>query len=107
MNVFHTSAAQAPGSARGKRGNSAPCSRTKATKLDVLHLLASLPGLNAAQVADRLRISSEASGMLLLRLMRAGLLLRGLERDAFVYMLTAKGHARYTFLAHRSEASAE
>ena len=107
MNVFHSSAAQAPGSALGKRGISAPYSRTKATKLDVLRLLASLPGLNAAQVADRLRVSPEASGMLLLRLMRGGLLLRDLEHGVFVYTLTAKGHARYTFLAHRPESSTE
>jgi DNA-binding transcriptional ArsR family regulator len=107
MNVFHSSAAQALGSALGKRGISAPRSRTKATKLDVLRLLASLPGLNAAQVADRLRVSPEASGMLLLRLMRAGLLLRDLEHRVFVYTLTAKGHARYTFLAHRPESPTE
>jgi predicted ArsR family transcriptional regulator len=77
------------------------------TKLDVLSLLASLAGLSAAEVADRLRISPEASGMLLLRLTRAGLLVRELEHGVFVYTLTAKGHARRTYLAHRTDARTE
>jgi DNA-binding transcriptional ArsR family regulator len=107
MNVSHSSAAQSTGSGPGKSGASIACARTKITKLDILRLLASLPGLNAAQVADRLRVSPEASGMLLLRLMRAGLLLRDLEHGVFVYTMTAKGHARYTFLAHRPESPTE
>lgn len=77
------------------------------TKLDVLSLLASLPGLSAGEVADRLRISPEASGMLLLRLTRAGLLVREPEHGVFVYTLTAKGHARRTYLAHRTDARTE
>jgi DNA-binding transcriptional ArsR family regulator len=77
------------------------------TKLDVLSLLASLPGLSAAEVADRLRISPEASGMLLLRLTRAGLLDREPEHGVFVYTLTAKGRARRTYLAHRTDARTE
>jgi Mn-dependent DtxR family transcriptional regulator len=86
MNVFHAS---------------------NVTKLDVLRLLASLPGLGAAQTAERLRISPEASGMLLLRLARAGLLIREPEHGVFVYRLTAKGHARHTYLAHRTDARTE
>jgi DNA-binding IclR family transcriptional regulator len=77
------------------------------TKLDVLSLLASLPGLSAAEVADRLRISPEASGMLLLRLTRAGLLARESEHGVFVYTLTTKGHARRIYLAHRTDARPE
>jgi DNA-binding transcriptional ArsR family regulator len=77
------------------------------TKLDVLSLLASLPGLSAAEAADRLRISPEASGMLLLRLTRAGLLVREPEDGVFVYTLTAKGHARRIYLAHRTDARTE
>ena len=80
---------------------------SKVTKLDVLSLLASLPGLAAADVASRFRISPEASGMLLLRLTRAGLLTREPERGVFVYTLTAKGHARHTYLAHRIGARTE
>ncbi len=86
MNVFHAS---------------------KVTKLDVLSLLASLPGLSAGQAADRLCISPEASGMLLLRLTRAGLLIRESEHGVFVYTLTVKGHARHTYLAHRTDARTE
>jgi DNA-binding transcriptional ArsR family regulator len=77
------------------------------TKLDVLSLLASLPGLCAAEAADRLRISPEASGMLLLRLTRAGLLAREPEDGVFVYTLTAKGHARRIYLARRTDARTE
>jgi hypothetical protein len=80
MNVFHASTA----------------------KLDVLSLLASLPGLSAAEVADRLSTSLEASGMLLLRLTRAGLLGREPEHGVFIYTLTPKGYARRTYLAHRT-----
>lgn len=107
MNASYASTAQPPRSAPGKPDNSASPSRTKATKLDVLRLLVSLPELNAAQVADRLHVSPEASGMLLLRLTRAGLLLRELEEGVFVYMLTAKGHARHTFLARRAATRTE
>ncbi len=77
------------------------------TKLDVLGLLASLPGLSAAEVADRLSISPEASSMLLLRLTRAWLLVREPEHGVFVYTLTPKGHARRTYLAHRTKAHTE
>ena len=106
MNVSHASAAQSTGSGSGN-SNKTVFARIKTTKFDVLRLLTSLPGLNAAQVADRFRVSPEASGMLLLRLMRAGLLFRDFEEGVFVYTLTAKGHARYTFLANRPEASTE
>jgi DNA-binding transcriptional ArsR family regulator len=107
MNVSYTSTAQPTGPGPRKPETSARYFRAKATKLDLLYLLASLPGLNASQVADRLRISPEASGMLLLRLTRAGLLIRDLEQDVFVYTLTSKGHIRHTFLAHRAEARTE
>jgi len=74
-------------------------SRITVTKLDVLNLLAILPELNAAQVAARLRISPEASGMILLRLTQSGLALREAMNGAYVYTLTAKGHARHAYLA--------
>jgi hypothetical protein len=105
MNASRASAAQSTGSGSSNSSKTTVSARITITKFDVLRLLTSLPGLNAAQVADRLRVSPEASGMLLLRLMRAGLLFRDSEHGVFVYTLTAKGHARYTFLARRRRAS--
>ncbi len=77
------------------------------TKLQILDLLALLSDLNAAQVAERLRTSPKASGMILLRLTRGGLVLRQQEDGVFTYRLTSKGRARHEYLARRAKASGE
>jgi DNA-binding transcriptional ArsR family regulator len=77
------------------------------TKLHVLDVLAVLSDLNAAQVAERLRTSPEASGMILLRLTRSGLVLRQREDGVFAYRLTSKGRARREYLARRTKVGGE
>ena len=80
---------------------------TQITKLHVLEVLTVLSDLNAAQIAERLRSSPEASGMILLRLSRGGLVLRHQEDGVFAYRLTAKGRARHKYLTTRAKAGAE
>lgn len=80
---------------------------TQITKLHVLEVLAVLSDLNAAQIAERLRSSPEASGMILLRLTRVGLVLRHQEDGVFAYRLTSKGRARHKYLTTRAEAGGE
>ena len=77
------------------------------TKLQVLDLLVLLSDLNAAQIAERLRTSPEASGMILLRLTRGGLVLRHQEDGVFAYRLTSKGRARHKYLTTRAKAGGE
>jgi DNA-binding transcriptional ArsR family regulator len=77
------------------------------TKLQVLDLLALLSDLNAAQVAERLRTSPEASGMILLRLTRGGLVFRQREDGVFAYRLTSKGRARHEYLTRRTKVGGE
>jgi len=69
------------------------------TKLEVLNRLAAARDLTAGALARQLETTSlEASGMMLLRLMRQGLVVRELDAGIFVYNLTPKGHARRAFL---------
>jgi hypothetical protein len=49
------------------------------TKLDVLNRLATVRDLTAVTLAEELRTSTEASGMMLIRLMRQGLVVRELD----------------------------
>lgn len=80
---------------------------TQITKLHVLDVLAVLSDLNAAQIAERLRTSPEASGMILLRMTRSGLVLRQHDDGVFAYRLTSKGRARHEYLARRAKAGGE
>jgi len=68
------------------------------TKLEVLNRLAAACNLTAGALARQLETSMEASGMMLIRLMRQGLVVRELDAGIFIYNLTPKGHARRTFL---------
>ena len=72
------------------------------TKLDVLTLLASARDLDAGAMSRQLRTSVEASGMMLMRLMRQGLVVRELDDAIFVYQLTAKGDERRAYLTTRT-----
>jgi len=45
--------------------------------------------------------------MILLRLTQAGLVFREQENGVFIYTLTAKGHARRTYLVERTGAGTE
>ena len=71
------------------------------TKLDALNRLATARDLTAGTLAEELRTSMEASGMMLIRLMRQGLVERELDAGLFIYNLTPKGHARRVFLNTR------
>jgi len=68
------------------------------TKLEVLNRLAAACDLTAGALARQLETSMEASGMMLIRLMRQGLVVRELDAGIFIYNLTPKGHARRVFL---------
>jgi len=68
------------------------------TKLDALNRLATARDLTAGALAEELRTSTEATGMMLIRLMRQGLVVRELDAGIFIYNLTPKGHARRVFL---------
>jgi predicted ArsR family transcriptional regulator len=68
------------------------------TKLDALNCLATARDLTAGTLAEELRTSTEASGMMLIRLMRQGLVVRELDAGIYIYNLTSKGHARREFL---------
>ncbi len=68
------------------------------TKLEVLNRLAAACDLTAGALARQLETSMEASGMMLIRLMRQGLVVRELDAGIFIYNLTPKGHARRAFL---------
>jgi len=68
------------------------------TKLDALNRLAAARDLTAGTLAGQLRTSIEASGMMLIRLMRQGLVEREVDAGIFIYNLTPKGHARRVFL---------
>jgi len=68
------------------------------TKLEVLNRLAAACNLTAGALARQLETSMEASGMMLIRLMRQGLVVRELDAGIFIYNLTPKGHARRAFL---------
>jgi DNA-binding MarR family transcriptional regulator len=63
-------------------------------KIDVLNLLSAEPHLDAATISGSLDGTPEATGMLLVRLVRQGLLCREIDDRRFVYTLTAKGEAR-------------
>jgi Mn-dependent DtxR family transcriptional regulator len=68
------------------------------TKLDALNRLATSHDLTAGALAEELGTSMEASGMMLIRLLRQGLVERELDAGIFMYNLTPKGHARCVFL---------
>ena len=68
------------------------------TKLEVLNRLAAACNLTAGALARQLETSMEASGMMLIRLMRQGLVVRELDAGIFIYNLTPKGNARRVFL---------
>ena len=82
-------------------------SRRTVTKFAVLDLLASLSELTAAQVAQRLHTSLEASGMSLLRLTKSRPVSRERENGVYIYTLTAEGHARLTYLGGRARGRTE
>jgi len=102
MNVSRGFSTQTTPSVSPYADSTPSASRITVTKFDVLNLLATLPELSAAQVAARLRISPEASGMILLRLTQGGLALREVMNGVYVYTLTAKGHGRHAYLARRA-----
>jgi len=77
------------------------------TKLEVLNRLAAARDLTAGALARQLETSMEASGMMLIRLMRQGLVVRELDAGIFIYNLTPKGHARRAFLSTLSTQTSE
>jgi len=71
------------------------------TKLDVLKVLSRAGELDAVSISRRLSATPEATGMMLLRQVRDGLIRRELDRGIFVYSLTPKGEARHVYLNAR------
>lgn len=69
-------------------------------KIDILSFLETEHDQDARQVAEAFDLSSEASGMMLVRLYRQGLLKRELDpRDqVYFYSLTPKGRDRLDYL---------
>ena len=70
-------------------------------KLDVLNLLSRAGELDAVSISRSLNATPEATGMMLLRQVRDGLIRRELDRGIFVYSLTPKGEARRVYLNTR------
>lgn len=70
-------------------------------KLEVLNLLSTVRDVDAASIAERLRGTAEAAGMMLVRLMRQGLVRREIDDRLFIYNLTPKGEARRVYLNTR------
>jgi len=70
-------------------------------KLDVLNVLSRAGELDAASISQRLNGTPEATGMMLLRQVRDGLVMREIDRGLFVYSLTPKGEARRVYLNAR------
>ena len=70
-------------------------------KLDVLNVLSQAGELDAASISRRLNGTPEATGMMLLRQVRDGLITREIDRGIFVYSLTPKGEARRVYLNAR------
>ena len=69
-------------------------------KVDLLSFLETQHDQDARQVAEAFHLSSEASGMMLLRLFRHGLLKREVDPGdhVFFYSLTPKGRSRLDYL---------
>jgi DNA-binding transcriptional ArsR family regulator len=107
MNVFRATTTRPTASSSPDADSTPFPSRRKVTKLAVLNLLASLPELTAAQAAQRLHTSLEASGMSLLRLTKSRLVYRERENGVYIYTLTAGGHARLTYLVRRARGRPE
>jgi hypothetical protein len=74
-------------------------------KLDVLNILSLARDLDAASISQRLHGTPEASGMMLIRLMRHGLVHREIDDGLFIYNLTPKGEARRVHLNARASAN--
>lgn len=73
-------------------------------KIEVLNLLSMERDLDAASISGRLHGTAEATGMMLIRLMRQGLVGREIDDRLFIYNLTPKGAARRVYLnAHERE----
>lgn len=68
-------------------------------KVEILNYLDKVKDQDARQLAEALQLSCEASGMLLLRLFRQGLLQRELDPDnrMYFYSLTPKGRDRLNY----------
>ncbi len=68
-------------------------------KIEVLNLLSEELDLDAASISRHLDGTPEATGMMLVRLVRQGLLSRQVDHDRFfTYRLTEKGEARRVYL---------
>ncbi len=76
-------------------------------KIEVLNLLSRVRDLDAARISGRLHGTAEATGMMLIRLMRQGLLGREIDGRLFIYHLTPKGEARRVYLKAREHDLAE
>ena len=70
-------------------------------KLDVLNVLSRAGELDAVSISRTLNATPEATGMMLLRQVRDGLIRRELDRGIFAYSLTPKGEARRVYLNAR------
>jgi len=71
------------------------------SKLDLLNVLSQAGELDAASIARRLNATPEATGMMLLRQVRDGLITREIDSGIFVYSLAPKGEARRVYLNAR------
>jgi len=71
------------------------------TKIEVLNLLSRARDLDTASIAGRLHGTTEATGMMMIRLMRQGLVHREIDGRFFIYNLTSKGEARRVYLNAR------
>jgi DNA-binding MarR family transcriptional regulator len=82
---------------------------SQARKLQILSYLEMNEEQDVGQVAPACQITSEAAGMVLLRLFRQGLLKRELDSDnrLFFYSLSKKGGDRLNYLRNHSNSRKE
>ncbi len=71
------------------------------TKIEVLNLLSKARDLDTASISERLHGTTEATGMMMIRLMRQGLVHREIDGRFFIYNLTSKGETRRVYLNAR------
>jgi hypothetical protein len=71
------------------------------TKIEVLNLLCRVRDLDTASISRHLHGTAEATGMMMIRLMRQGLVHREIDGRFFIYNITSKGEARRVYLNAR------
>ncbi len=73
-------------------------------KIEMLRFLEKAPDQDARQIAEALKVSSEAAGMLVVRLFRQGLVRRECDPNdrVYFYSLSHKGRERLIYFRSRA-----